>query len=1219
MCNFMANLQDQQSSEQTSSSQPFNPISTPLSAVSLIEASAGTGKTHSIVSLYIRLLLQAGENNFPQALEVNQILVVTFTEMATQELKQRIGERISQTKQQLIQYEQHRDKTLIEDQFTRELLPYIQDIKLAIYRLTLAEQNLDISAISTIHSFCRQVLMQYAFNSGVHFNMELVTDETDLIKRLANELWRENFYQQPLFVANFIFNKLGSPNGLVSEIEKKYLTNPPKVNTNRPHLLEGNLQLFLKEQVGPQLEKINGFKQRWLEYEQELKDLVAAKKWRKDWFESRFNKMQAWARNLEMFQQPDPAKYFYQSELAKKEPEVSHALFAELESLAANEIAQMTNNVSVLLYHCMQELSRKVLDYKLTHQQKGFDDLLRLVREALYQPQGQELAQLIRHQYPFAMIDEFQDTDQQQYDIFKRIYMESAEGNSGFIMIGDPKQSIYKFRGADIFTYLKATENAQHQFDLGENWRSTQPLIQVVNHLFDFQEPPPFLYKKIKFQQIAKGLNYDEQGNLIPHQFLLNGKVEPALRCYMTDGNDDQLAENCALSIEHWLQSAVRNQAVLDNKPLRAKNIAVLVSSFFQAEKIQKALSAKGISSVYLSDTSNVFDSITAQELLSILRACLNPLNENNILNAISSSLFAKSSAEIFQIKQDESLWESYVERFIAYQKQWQKQGVLPMLHHLFNAEKINENLQIMTQGERKMTDLWHLSELLQQAARLNDTEAALLRWFEKQIQGEDRLEEQIRLESDRELVKIVTLHKSKGLAYDLVWLPFICKPSRFHDNSINTYYDEDKEQVLWDMDKQHSEDIAKERMAEDIRLLYVALTRAKYQIVVNLPTVFDKKWNALLYVLSKGEIGINKNITEYDTNELLTPMIEQLGDKCIFVENAEQLLAEQREHVAMEEELQPVTAEEFHGWIERDWTVTSFTEITYRHQRNKALHAQQKIQSAVEVEGVFDQARDYDFKDNKSLTQPTGSDVELNMVSDYPAGFSPFDFPHGTHIGTEIHRYFEKYNMEQALNEEHLSKLCQALQLSDEWQISLHQWIKAIFNTPLIEGDTRFTLGNIKQQDCLKEMQFYLKLNQRFNQNAFNQLLHKYHHLPSAPLLMESIQGMVRGFIDLVVRFEGKYYLLDYKSNLLGNSPRDYEQDNLSKAMCNSHYDWQYLIYTIALHRYLKERDKNYDYERDFGGVIYTFLRGMNGKDSSGVFFDKPDWRLISELESLF
>ncbi|WP_075321071.1 exodeoxyribonuclease V subunit beta [Histophilus somni] len=1216
MLNFMTSLQDQYSSLRISVFQPFNPISTPLSAVSLIEASAGTGKTHSIVSLYIRLLLQAGENNFSQALEVDQILVVTYTEMATQELKQRIRERVYQTKQALIQYQQHQNKTLLEDQFLQELLPYIKDIDLAVYRLTLAERNLDISAVSTIHSFCRRVLMQYAFNSGVHFNMELVSDESELIQRLANELWRENFYHQPLSVANFIFKKLGSPKQLVSYVYK-YLSQPPKVNTQKPHLLEISLQQFLHTQVEPQLSKIHQFKQRWLENEKALRELVALKKWRKDWFESRFNKMRVWAEN-EDIQQPEAAKYFYQLELDKKEPLVSHDLFSELENLVTNEVTQISNNFSVLLYHCVHELNRKIMDYKLTHQQKGFDDLLRLVRNALYQPQGDKLAQLIRHQYPFAMIDEFQDTDQQQYDIFYQIYIKSAVKNTGFIMIGDPKQSIYKFRGADIFTYLKATEQAQYRFSLGENWRSTQPLIQTINYLFDFQENSPFLHKKIPFQQVAKGLYYDTQGNLLPNRFCLNGRIEPALRGYLTDNNDTQLAENCALSIEQWLQSAVQNQAILDNKPLKAKNIAVLVSSFTQAEKIQKALRDKGIASVYLSDRSNVFDSITAKELLHILRACLNPLNENNILNALSTALFAKTGAEIFQIKQDENLWENCVERFIAYQQQWQRQGILPMLHHLFAVEKINENLQMMEQGERKMTDLWHLSELLQQATRLNDTESSLVRWFEKQIQGEERLEEQIRLESDRELVKIVTLHKSKGLAYDLVWIPFICKPSLFRDNAINTYYDENQEQVLWDMDKQHSDEIEKERMAEDIRLLYVALTRAKYQIVINFPRIFEKKWNALLYVLTKGQIGANKRIDdEYDAKKLLSPIIEELGEQCVEIEEDKKLLVRRNEYITVQQALSPVEAEEFHGKIERNWTVTSFTEMTYRHQRNRSLNSRQKAQQ-IEISGVFDQARDHDVREN-GHDMSASFDIKLSADSDYPVGFSPFDFPHGVHVGSEFHRYFEKYNMTQALNDDQLSKLCQTLQLSDEWQNPLKKWINAIFNTPLKQDIAGFTLGNIKSQDCLKEMQFYLKLNQSFNENVFNRLLSKYHHLPSSPILMDRIKGMVRGFIDLVVRFEGKYYLLDYKSNLLGYSSQHYQQDNLIQVMCNNHYDWQYLIYTIALHRYLKERDKNYDYQRDFGGVLYTFLRGMNGKDNSGIFFDKPDWRLISELESLF
>ena len=206
---------------------------------------------------------------------------------------------------------------------------------------------------------------------------------------------------------------------------------------------------------------------------------------------------------------------------------------------------------------------------------------------------------------------------------------------------------------------------------------------------------------------------------------------------------------------------------------MRAENIAVLVRGYTEADLVKKELQALGIASVYLSDRGNVFESNTAKELALILQACLS-VTERPILNAIATALFGLNAAEIHQIHHDEIQWQRWAEKFAEYQQIWQRQGVLPMLHHLLLAENITEKLLSRSDGERKLTDLLHLAEILQQAAALNESEAALLRWFEKQIQDEGRQEAQIRLESERQLVKIVTIHKSKGLEYDLVWLPFL-------------------------------------------------------------------------------------------------------------------------------------------------------------------------------------------------------------------------------------------------------------------------------------------------------------------------------------------------------------------------------------------------------------------------------------------------------------
>ena len=1215
--------------------QQLNPISIPLNAVSLIEASAGTGKTYTMGSLYLRLLLQAGENTFPYALNVEQILVVTFTEMATEELKRKIRERIYDAKQKLTAYQQTQDSAVFgQDDFLRELVATISDLPLAIQRLTLAEQNMDLAAIYTIHGFCRRMLMQYAFNSGVHFNLELSGEEDDLLLRLAQKIWRDHFYSQPYAVVEFIQKNLVSPSNIVTKI-KKFAGSELKLPEKRPHFFEGTFEEFLSkidDYFHDIEDKEQKLKKLWKDKSQEIRDLIDAElqkaipkdhkkinpsSFRKDHKSKWFTLMNKWAEEPEA-PQPDCLKIFRQSEINKQagnkcEEFLTHVVFEEIDELYQWQVFF----VKAPIFHFLKELNTQLAEYKLNHSEKSFYDLLRLLKEALCHPNNTEFAQLIRYQYPFAMIDEFQDTDAVQYQIFSKVYVEPQRlepvTDNGFIMIGDPKQAIYKFRGADIFTYFKAADEAQHRFNLGKNYRSHQDVVQCVNHLFDFREPPPFLYEKIPFLPVESKDDHPK--------FWLNGEVEPAVRFYVDETSvKENMAKACAISIQHWLQSAVENNADFRSdekgveKALKPESIAVLVRSRKEADLVKNELRRLGIASVFLSENSNVFDSKAAKDLLLILRACLNPFSERNILNAVATAIFAQTAADIQRIRLDENRWEYWIEKFIHYQKTWQKQGVLVMLHQLFLQEKITEKLYPTVDGKRLVTDLLHLAELLQEAATLNESEAALLRWFEKQIQGEERQnEQQVRLESELQLVKIVTIHKSKGLEYDLVWLPFIGYASKFRPEHISTYYDQDRYDVLWDIDGSHEKDVKQEDFAEQLRLLYVALTRAKYQLNIGVPKTFEEKWSALLYALTQGEIQTNEKPTAYDSLPLLKKLVNDAPEGSIQISETTALKALD---APMQSETQaPLNVATFTGHIEQNWTVTSFSAIEAIHQNKKYYKEQLAAESAVAFEPVFDGGKDYDFNEQAAETMFESTSHE----SAYPFGYSPFDFPHGIKIGTALHRFLEKYDFSQPLSEDKVEKLCQWLQLDETWLPSLQQWMKAILDTPLSADEPTLKLNNLSRQQCVKEMQFYLKLNRVFDVSAFNRALQKYHHLPSEALQFDAIKGMLRGFMDLVFCHNGKYYLVDYKSNFLGVEPQNYVGESLEQAMLANHYDWQYLFYTLALHRYLQQRDANYHYETHFGGVFYCFLRGMNGENQDGVFFDKPDYALIQALENVF
>ena len=1197
---------------------PLNPITLPLNQISLIEASAGTGKTYTIGSLYLRLLLKAGENNFSRPLNVEEILVVTFTEMATEELKKKIRERITDAIDKLTAFAETQDKSAFKnDEFLTALCDNLNIFE-AIHRLKLAEQNMDLAAIYTIHGFCRRMLMQYAFHSGIHFNLELIKDQSDLLVRFANEFWREHFYPLPFEMADFIANELGSPDYVLSLLESDLGKNLI-VDLENQQALSISITEFLQQYLGEYFKDIKALKRFWLENAGKISELITEELnkdyakgepkslSRRSYNTSRLAKwieqVNAWANDPRDYLLNDTLmSYFTQSALGEKGEEGASPfiapIFTELEE-RANALMSPDLLRRIILYHYRQGLQQKLLDYKLNHQEKSFDDLLRLFCEALQGPQGNELAEMIRFQYPFAMIDEFQDTDSQQYAIFSKIYRDNPEKNTGFIMIGDPKQAIYRFRGADIFTYLKASDEAQSRFELTKNYRSEKHLVDGVNALFDFPQSP-FIYQNINFTAV------DSRDDHL--RFYLNGKAEPAYRFYLTESdkvNKTEMAKICAISIQHWLKSAAENQAVFQNedtcKILQAANIAVLVKNRYEAADVIQELQKLGIASVYLSDQSSVFDSHVAVELLRILKACLN-VAERPILNAIATALFGLNAADIHQIQQNEADWQRWADSFAQYQQTWQRQGILVMLHQILLEQGISERLLSQAKGERDLTDFLHLAEILQQAATLHESEAALLSWFEKQIQGEGRQEAQIRLESERQLVKIVSIHKSKGLEYDLVWLPFLAVPSKIPTaGDMNIYYSKERDETLWDMENRNLNALYEETFAEELRLLYVALTRAKYQMAFALPAQFDKKWNALHYVLSQGEIGKEIALSApKDTETLLQAFKEKMQDN---VEICTKPNLKALPALSINTKHDELKAAEFTGNIEQDWRITSFTSIEQGHRRQNYF-----AENAGKKHDVFDDAKDYDSQNSIEISTALLNENESNIL----------DLPRGKQVGTALHRHFENCYFSDLANIEEIDKLRQSLQLDETFTEPLQYWLQQISHTPL-SNEIGIALADLANKDCIKEMPFYLAIREHFDVEAFNRALKAHHHLPSEPLQFEQIQGIVRGSIDLVFRHNGKYYLVDYKSNFLGSTLSDYNHEALKKEMLHSHYDWQYLIYTLALHRYLQSVVPHYDYARDFGGVFYLFLRGMNGEPQSGVFYDRPSVELITELDGVF
>lgn len=815
--------------------QPLDPLRLPLVGERLIEASAGTGKTYTIAALYLRLLLGlGGDAAHPRILMPESLLVVTFTEAATEELRGRIRTNIHELRIACLRG--HTDNPLFQ-----RLLAEIPDLNDAAQALLLAERQMDEASIFTIHGFCQRMLNLNAFESGMPFEQKLIEDESLLRYQACADFWRRHCYPLDKSVARPVSELWQGPHALLQEINSYLQGEAPQLKA--PPSEDETIESRHKKIV----ERLERVKTLWREAADDIGPLIAGSGVDKRSYSSRnlpnwLDKVNAWAgEETQTYALPDALEKFAQSTLdekTKKGEPPRHALFVEIDALLAEPLSLR----DLVLARAIKEIRYTVAMQKRRRGELGFDDMLSRLDEALHQPGGEALAEAIRARYPAAMIDEFQDTDPQQYRIFRRIWHKQPD--TALLLIGDPKQAIYAFRGADIFTYMRARGEVSAHYTLDTNWRSAPGMVASVNQLFS-QLPQPFMFKEIPFLKV----NAAEKNHGL--RFEINGQPQSAMRLWLMDGEgagvseyQQTMATLCAGQIRDWLDAGARGKALLcgsdKQRPVQASDITVLVRNRIEAAVIRQALEALNIPSVYLSNRDSVFSTQEALDLLWVLQAILNPELESALRSAIATSMLGLNAAAIDAINQDEDAWDTLVEEFDGYRQIWLARGVMPTVRALMVERRIAENLLATPGGERRLTDLLHLTELLQEASAQLDSEPALLRWLSQHIAEPDAnaSSQQLRLESDKHLVQIVTVHKSKGLEYPLVWLPFIAD---YREQKQAFYHDRATFAPVLDLDNgEESLELAEaERLAEDLRLLYVALTRSVWHCSIGIAPLF--------------------------------------------------------------------------------------------------------------------------------------------------------------------------------------------------------------------------------------------------------------------------------------------------------------------------------------------------------------------------------------------
>lgn len=1226
----------------------------PLDQICLIEASAGTGKTYTMAQIYLRLILGIGIT----PLSVDKILVVTYTKAATQELKKRIRERILETEVLFRHYYQNIDRQLENDDYLLMLYQKLDDIPAALMRLKIAAQDMDLAGIFTIHSFCQKMLFQFSFDSGVRFDIELNPNEKPLLRQLSEEVWRELYYPLNSEQSKIIYKELGSPYKVLDNIYGFISAEIPETVENIPLLPQ---DYFVQKDVF--IQEIKSF---WAQNQQRIYELIDqdiqskqrklnGRSFTQKNFQRWFDAVCAWCHSGIIAPLPSEFEKFTQKHLIEKKNDKSDEIlydecFVQCENYYQRYQQQENHLKAILSYQFLIALRNKREIYKQTHNQTAFDDLLTLLHHALNAEQGEVLANKIRQSYQFAMIDEFQDTDQIQYEIFRQIFMQNNQ--SGFMMIGDPKQSIYKFRGADIFSYLKAKKEATVCETLEKNWRSLPAVVENTNKLFSFDAANPissFLYQDIPFNQVG----YKATDNR-----LVGGKSF-SFTLLEEYKNEKLIAEQCAAQIYRQLKQSASGEfyveinekcrsyeqaeaklaelieqekaekraiftdyRILENedsdkpfmvygkKAFLPADITILVSNINQANAIKQALQKYAIPSVYLSEKHSVFSSAEATELLWLLKACLHTYRYSDVLRCLGSLLWGKTAEELLKLKNNDGIeWEAEINKLVNFRRIWQKQGILPMLHTIFIQENIFANLQTMDNSARRMTNLLHLSELLQQAANQLENEQALLHWFAQQIRHQDiesSDEYLLRLESEKNLITIVTIHKSKGLEYPIVWLPFIGKESReISHKKLHQFYSENGKKQWNISENSDIKDIeyrlTKEIYAEELRLLYVAVTRAASQVNFILPSIFNNDgWNPLFYLFSQGQIELNNpQKIEINNADYLNKAFpdSDIYSNIEIEENSAEIMHYFTPNIPN------VQAKSFVRKIPKHLQqLSSFSHLQNIHQKR------QNFQNEL----LSESEKDYDLS--------TALIIETENNEEHIP--SPFTFPRSAKVGNLLHAILEHLDFTQPFRKEAADELCAKLDLDEAWSNVIMQWFEHILATPIAENLWR--LNCIPPNKRLNEWQFYLRLRNPEALPQLNQLMQKHcylvqkYHLPELNLIQ--LEGFIKGFVDCIIEFEGKYYIVDYKSNFLGFSEQDYHIENIEEAMCKQRYDLQFTLYTLALHRYLTFRlGEDYDYDTHFGGVAYLFLRGMNGNSGSGVYFEKPSCEFIEKLDQLF
>jgi len=1177
----------------------------PLQGRVLIEASAGTGKTWNIGLIYLRLLLERG-------LRTEQILVTTFTDAAAQELRERLRRRLVEAERVLQSEAVANDSGEPLADWLNTLFADPDARRQALRRIQLARADLDHAPVSTIHALCQRIQRDYPLESGAAFGSDKLFDEAMLQRECVEDFWRRRYLDGVVDPREAALLLKRGPEGLLRDLGGLANQADARIVAGGLAGLEQQIAALQNDDTIAELQRLA-----------DDKSLYGP---RKTALSKRLNLIADALRDqppgspaLEAaLKKPldntfDDDKLVEQEATGKAGMLSGHQLILALQALRSL-LQQRTNFtrgevLAEAARFCRDELPRRA---RRRHA-FTYGMLIESVYQRLCGPQADDvLADRLYEAFPVALIDEFQDTDQRQFAIFDRIYRKRGS----MVMIGDPKQAIYSFRGGDIAAYLQASEEARQRYSLGRNHRSARALVEALNAFYGHTEGG-FNHPRIRYQQVDAAARADEcpctiNGQPQTQPFVLHtfrgeatGKSGEPLKAL---GELEALAlDDCANRIAELL--ADRQQKIGD-KPVTPGDIAVLLSTNTQIVALRERLLARGVPCIG-SGRGSIFGGEMARELALLLFAVLHPDDDQAVRGALATRLLGATLEQFRQWQAQPASFEHELERFEQWRALVRSRGVLALIDAVL-AERATA-LLALPESERLLTDLRHLGELLAAEEASRQGLDGLYAWLQSMRQeegdgdAEAADERQLRIESDARRVQLLTIHASKGLEYPIVFLPLAWRISsrsgvlaptllRYHDDDGNRCVDLGSPDFL-----DHRALHFREELEERLRLLYVALTRAIHAVHVYwvdrgpLPEGDDRawEWSAIDLLLHQ----VQQSLGLPHDEDSLPALADALGGMRVVAPFGDRVARYQppAETPAPRAVQSPLPAPRAAQWLH------SFSGLT------------RYAEAAVVVNDDGDEPPE----PNEPAIDLAPAIEDSRLLSLYPL--------RGPRFGDAVHHVLELaepgpvWPAQRQLVSKHMA--AQALKLQglawDEAVERVGRMIDRVRSSNLGDG---LRLADVADDQRVVEFEFQFPV-QQVSLARLRQLCaaHGEPDVVPASLDTNTLNGMLTGFADLIVAWDGRFQVLDYKTNWLGPHLDDYQGASLEQAMAEHHYPLQALLYTVALHRYLGQRMDGYAAERHLGDSCYLFVRALGLAPGLGVWRHRWPAALIEALDLAF